>query len=167
MTVRKGFAFEPQIWRDRGRWVKNLDLPWRRVSFIKSSALQVSNRGGVYAICLTSQRYVSDGAPWRHWATPMYIGRSTCLRTRFSSHVKGEYDATRELALSFRGLDFWFSIVEDLEIQQKLEANLISMFGPPMNRVQPSLHPIVGTIGDPVAFSFPIEFESTATSEGV
>jgi hypothetical protein len=164
VTVRKGFAIEVDEWREHGVWVKRQNLVWKRIEFLKNALVKVPTKGGVYAICLTSRRYISNKSPWDCWSMPMYIGRTGNLRNRFSNHVKGDYPATRELALRFSGLDFWYSIVEDAELQGRLEASLISLFGPPANRVQPAFLPIIATLGPAIEISLPSEEVHSAPS---
>ena len=85
----------------------------------------------------------------------MYIGRSNNLRTRFVAHVNGNFDTTKNFCLSFRGLDFWYSVMENENIQRDLEANMIALMGPPVNKVQPKLNPIVGILGSKTNIVFP------------
>lgn len=157
MTVRRGFAVEIDTWKEQGVWVKNQNLGWKRVNFLRNAGVSIPTKGGVYAICLPSQRYISNKSPWNCWSMPMYIGRSVNLRVRFSEHVKGDYPTTRDLALRFKGLEFWYSVVEDPDLQGQLESSLISLFGPPTNKVQPMFRPIIGTVGTPITISLPSE----------
>ena len=155
MAIRKGFAVDPGSWKVQGNWIKELNLNWRHVGFLRNADQAIPEQGGVYLICLKSTKFISDSKPWREWAAPMYIGRSGNLRSRFNDHIRGNYPATRDLALRFRGLEYWFASVIDIEIQEDLEARLIDLFGPPMNRVQPRFEPISATIGDPEEVNLP------------
>lgn len=155
MVVRKGFALDPDSWKNQGKWISELNLNWRHVGFLGTAVPSIPKRGGVYAVCLKSTKYVSDKKPWSDWTAPMYIGRSVNLRSRFEDHVRGNYPATRDLALRFKGLEYWFTVIQDFAIQQDLEARLIDLFGPPMNRVHPAFEPILATLGDPIEINLP------------
>ena len=160
MSPRRGFADDSDSWKTQGKWISECDLKWRYVDFKRTASRVVPSRGGVYAICLRPSKYIANVKPWSVWSAPMYIGRSVNLRSRFNDHVRGNYSATSELALRFRGLEYWFAIVEEINVQKETEAKLINLLGPPMNRVHPVVEPIVASIGNPIAINLPNELYS-------
>jgi hypothetical protein len=160
MAPRRGFADDSVSWKAEGKWLSECELKWRFVDFKVTASRVIPLQGGVYAICLRPSKYIANEKPWKAWSAPMYIGRSVNLRSRFNDHVRGNYSATRELAFRFRGLEYWYAIVEEINVQRETEARLINLFGPPMNRVHPSFVPIAASVGDPIAVNLPSELYS-------
>lgn len=160
MSPRRGFLDDSDSWKAQGKWIRECNLKWGFVDFKRTASRVVPLQGGVYAICLRPSKYIAEEKPWKAWSAPMYIGRSVNLRSRFDDHVRGNYTATRELALRFRGLEYWFAIVEEINAQKETEAKLISLFGPSMNRVHPAVVPIAASVGDPIAVNLPNELYS-------
>ena len=79
-----GWSLNRDVWSAIANDAKS--TPWRKVRFDYSSRMLVDSLPGVYMVSL-SAKFVSEVIPFSDLSTPIYIGQSSDLRQRFSTHT--------------------------------------------------------------------------------
>ena len=136
--------------REQKKWQQTLgeisSFSWRKTKLVANRNATVPSSTGVYVMMakISSIAGLDDNkAPWNKIYGPFYIGKAKNLNQRFSQHAAMKENNTGILVRTFRPLDFWW--VECGENQYStLEANLIELFRPTFNSVQP----LIGQLGD-------------------
>ena len=138
-----GWQDNPAMWQSAAEAIRN--LKWSHCPLLVGYRHSIPSASGIYVMTLTAAHVLETAPIWEHVQAPMYIGKSGNLATRFTQHMSG-LTGTKEFIHNFPRVTFWFTKVNDPEMS-RVEAELIKVFGPPVNRKQPTLR---GRILDPV-----------------
>jgi hypothetical protein len=111
---------------------------WKRVSFNYGSKDMVSLERGVYMVIISTS-HLSDIQPFSFFSTPFYVGMSTKLRQRFSTHTNTRFDKDnliKKLGVFSKKSIFFYKELPEYSREQLLfiEQSLIDVFGGSGNR---------------------------------
>ena len=137
-----GWTQEPDIW---SRFEHQLATkPWQRSPFHPSWIAKIPEIPGVYAITGSPPIQGPFGEAW----SPLYVGHTTNLRSRFRTHLGGDIG---QLRFVFLKVSFYHLSLVDRSTPQLrgFEQLLIDAFGPVGN----IRNAITMTIGTPVPVS--------------
>lgn len=133
--MRYGWSIDQETWRKLERDKSQ----WRAVRLTATDKNVVPKDSGIYMICAAPPGYrlmgKRSGDLLQYLYSPVYIGKSTDLQERFSSHCNQPKLELEQSQSCFNGnLDFWFLRMSRNEIDY-YETKLIDCFGPPANRI--------------------------------
>jgi hypothetical protein len=135
---------------DRADWeaakAAACDLTWHSTPFVAQYKSLVTTGPGIYMLILNTSNVIADQSPWAEIRAPLYIGQTMNLRRRFLEHVENRSTVSRYLE-QLPLIQFCFASADPTRICD-IEAALINVFGPRINRVQPAI--IKATLLDPI-----------------
>lgn len=143
--MRYGWNIHSAPWERADKEIQK--LKWKKVFLDPSQTFVVPEKSGVYLICGRPPVSVEADPtkPLAIFYNVLYAGQSGSLRTRFATHAKST-SADLELAKkTFRTLDYWYAIVENVDLN-RVEGLLLDVLGPTANRVNA---PLQGQLGKP------------------
>ena len=124
------------IWEKIDNILREKD--WNKIKFNYDSRDFVPKKKGVYIISLSSSK-ISKFKPFSKFETPVYVGHSNNLRTRFIDHThKNESGIYRIHLHDFRNYtSFWYLELDNSSITQlkEYEQSLINLFGTVLNKI--------------------------------
>lgn len=106
----------------------------------------IPQRPGLYMIVLSASETVESAPPWDTMQAPVYIGKSENLRRRFIEHVYNR-SHVGQYVNNLPKLKYLYCPADKKELSQ-VESHLVQVFGPRVNRVQPTV--FRATLGPPV-----------------
>ena len=131
-----GWSLNRDVWSAIANDAKS--TPWRKVRFDYSSRMLVDALPGVYMVSLNA-KFVSEVIPFSDLSTPIYIGQSSDLRQRFSTHTgsRGEEALWRRVGSLVRQTEFWFLSLpgKSRDELMRIEQSLIDAFGKKLNSI--------------------------------
>lgn len=142
--MRYGWHENPVAWQSAAQAIR--DLVWSKHPLLAGYKTLIPHAPGIYLMTLKAANILDTASILELLQAPMYIGKSKNLAVRFTQHMSG-LTGTKEFIRNFPQVMFWFAKVNDPEMS-RIEAELITVFGPPVNRVQPVL--LRGRILSPV-----------------
>ncbi len=133
--MEHGWSIEKSSWTKLKIFSQEHQLTWKKKQFDRIHADEVPSTPGVYTICVTPP---SDLPLSPELYTPIYIGKATSLRRRFSEHLSFNNDDLRKAKdIYIQGRDaliFQYTELEEFYVST-LESILIECFGPTVNKV--------------------------------
>lgn len=131
--MRKTWSIDTNHWESLPE--EFLNGNWRKANYVSSDAKRVSAKGGIYMYCVSIPK--SNNKRLDNIRTPIYMGISQDLRTRFTDHL--EKKEIQEMAKCFGSkLTFMFLVVDPYDektIKIKFEQPMIDCFGKVVNKI--------------------------------
>lgn len=145
--MRYGWNINGSSWDRAGKEIQN--LKWKKAFLDSSQTFVIPERSGVYLICGRPPVPVEKDLtkPLAIFYNVLYAGQSASLRQRFATHAKSTSPDLELAKKTFRNLDFWYALVENVDLN-RIEGLLLDVLGPTANRVNA---PLQGRLGKPEA----------------
>ncbi len=131
--MRYGWHDNPEMWQSAAQAIRGLN--WSRHPLHMGYSNSIPVASGIYVMTLTAAHLLDTAVIWEKLQAPMYIGKSDNLQVRFKQHLRGQA-GTKDLIYNFPRLTFWYTKVNEPEMS-RVEAVLITVFGPSVNQIQP------------------------------
>lgn len=135
--MMKGWSIDPDDWDVLEKVIPS-SLAWKSVILTPIDQNMVPESPGVYAICAPPPNATIPNlnSVYNNLSIPIYIGRSeTNLRSRFIKHCQTPDSLLQKAKICFQKvkLSFWFISLNSERVKDA-EAQLITCFGPPVNK---------------------------------
>jgi len=133
--MRYGWSCEYDLWVTARSAVE--DRAWFSLPYVIGYEHTVPERSGVYMITLLAAEMLGGEGFWKRMQGPIYIGQSENLRRRFKEHVLNRSTVGAYLK-NLPKLQYCYCNVEKDQLDD-VESQLVQVFGPRINRVQPAV----------------------------
>lgn len=133
--MRYGWTCDYELWMIARCAVA--DRRWFSLPYVPGYEHNVPEQSGVYMITLLASELLGQEDFWKRIQAPIYIGQSENLRRRFKEHVLNKSTVGSYLR-DLPRLQYCYCKVE-LNHLDDVESQLIQVFGPRINRVQPAI----------------------------
>ncbi len=141
--LRKGWSIESKYWNELAALSSKYKITWRRASYNRQSLMVIPEMPGIYMLCAdVPNPYLRDSG-LDGFSSPLYIGRTWQyggLRARLKSHMMNPQDSVKDVYRLTTNIYILYSICNDgNEKIEQIEDKLITVFGPPANRIKASI----------------------------
>lgn len=142
--MRYGWSCEYELWITARCAVAGRQ--WFSLPYTPGYEHAIPEQSGVYMITLLASELLGGEEFWKNMQAPIYVGQSENLRRRFKEHVLNR----STVGAYIRGLPKLRYCYCKVEIGQlnHVESQLVQIFGPRINRVQPAV--LRATLKSPV-----------------